>query len=63
MWIEESNKDNCKPTFWATWSQMYLHHAQMYLQMYVLMNLKKSVPVGGALMPNVCSLTPPKKLN
>jgi len=24
---------------------------------------EKSVPVGGALLPNVCSLTPPKKLN
>ena len=29
MQIEDSNKDNYKPTFWATWSQMYL---QMYLQ-------------------------------
>jgi len=25
--------------------------------------LAKTVPVGGALLPNVCSLTPPKKLN
>ena len=25
--------------------------------------LEKSVPVGGALLPNVCSLAPPKKLN
>jgi len=32
---EDSNKDkNHKQTFWATWSQMYLQHTQMYLQIY-----------------------------
>ena len=32
MWIEDSNKDNYKPTVWETWSQMYLQCTQMCLQ-------------------------------
>jgi len=27
------------------------------------LKIEESVPVGGALLPNVCSLAPPKKLN
>jgi len=34
-----------------------------YLRTAAVNNIEKSVPVKGALLPNICSLTPPKKLN